>query len=227
MFAACKGRGTAATAPHGEKEDSMLNKSLLNQSLLNAASHASRTILVCTAALAVAASGAFAQQANPLSDGLKRLYMGNRNNIVRTAEKMPEENYGMRPGAQQEVRTFGQQVGHVARYNFLWCSQAKGEKNPAAERNPETLATKAELVKALNDAFTYCDEAYNALTDASAAETIDITQESGRQARVLRMFLLTLNYGHNNEIYGSMVSYLRMKNIVPPASEPRPAGKKQ
>ena len=182
----------------------------------------------CAAGVVLAASGAFAQQpANPLAAGLKQLYTGNRNNIVRTAEKMPEENYGMRPGSQQEVRTFGQQVGHVARYNFLWCSQAKGEKNPAADRNPETLATKAELIKALNDAFTYCDEAYSSLTDTSGAELIDITQESGRQAHVLRMFLLTLNYGHNNEIYGSMVTYLRQKDIVPPASEPRPAGKKQ
>ena len=60
--------------------------------------------------------------------------MGNRNNIV-SAEKMPEENYGMRPGAQQEVRTFGRQVSHLAFYNFLWCSQAKGEKNP----NPGNL----------------------------------------------------------------------------------------
>ena len=77
----------------------------------------------------------------------------------------------------------------------------------------------------LNDAFTYCDSAYNALTDASGAEVIDITQENGRQTRNLRMGLLTLNYGHNNEIYGSMVVYLRMKNIVPPASEPRPRPK--
>ena len=64
------------------------------------------------------------------------------------------------------------------------------------------------------------------LTDASGAETIDITQENGRQTRNLRMQLLTLNYAHNNEIYGSMVVYLRMKNIVPPASEPRPQQKK-
>src|SRR5580700_1137122 len=104
------------------------------------------------------------QTANPMSAWLKTAYTNNHNGILRMAEKMPEENYGMRPGSQQEVRTFGQQVGHVARYNFLWCSQAKGEKNPAADRNPETLATKAELIKALNDAFTYCDEAYNALT---------------------------------------------------------------
>jgi hypothetical protein len=164
-------------------------------------------------------------QANPMSLWLKNAYTGNRNNIARTAEKMPEENWGMRPGAQEEVRTFGQQVAHVARYNFLWCSQAKGEKNPNSQ-DLEKLTSKVEIMKALNDAFTYCDGVYGALTDASGAETIDITQENGRQTRNLRMGLLTLNYGHNNEIYGSMVVYLRMKNIVPPASEPRPQQKK-
>jgi uncharacterized damage-inducible protein DinB len=160
--------------------------------------------------------------ANPLSTSLRNLYMGNRNNIVRSADKMPEEFYGMRPGQQTEVRTFGQQVGHVARYNFLWCSQAKGEKNPNTA-DLEKLTTKSESMKALNDAFAYCDAVYNSLTDASAMETVDITQENGRQTKNLRMFLLMLNYGHNNEIYGSIVTSLRMKNIVPPASEPRPA----
>ena len=160
--------------------------------------------------------------ANPLSTWLRGAYTGNRNNIVRTAEKMPEEFYALRPGSQEEVRSFGQQVGHVANFNYLWCSQAKGEKNPNAGNNLEKLNTKSEFMKALNDAFTYCDAVYAALTDASGTEMIDITQESGRQTRNLRMALLILNYGHNNEIYGSMVSYLRMKNIVPPASEPRP-----
>jgi uncharacterized damage-inducible protein DinB len=160
--------------------------------------------------------------ANPLSAWLRNAYTMNRNNIVKSADKMPEENYGMRPGPQEEVRTFGQQVGHVARFNYLWCSQAKGEKNPAAGTDLEKLATKAELMKALNDAFTYCDGAYAALTDASGMETIEITQESGRQTRNLRMALLILNYGHNNEIYGNLVTYLRIKSIVPSSSEPRP-----
>jgi uncharacterized damage-inducible protein DinB len=164
--------------------------------------------------------------ANPMSTWLRNAYMNNRNTIVRTAEKMPEENYGMHPGEQMEVRTFGQQVGHLANYNFLWCSEAKGEKNPNAGNNLEKLATKAEFLKAVNDAFAYCDGVYNALTDASGAETITITQENGRQTQNLRLGLLTLNYGHNNEIYGSMVIFLRMKNIVPPASEPRPQQKK-
>jgi uncharacterized damage-inducible protein DinB len=159
---------------------------------------------------------------NPLSTWLRGAYMGNRNNIVRSAEKMPEENYGLRPGPQEEVRTFGQQLGHIADYNYLWCSQAKGEKNPNAGTNLEKLNTKAEFMKALNDAFAYCDGVYSSLTDASGMEVVDITQESGRQTRNLRMALLILNYGHNNEIYGNMVTYMRMKSIVPTSSEPRP-----
>jgi uncharacterized damage-inducible protein DinB len=181
--------------------------------------------LVSTLAAVAYAQPAPPSQVNPLSGWLRNAYMGNRNNIARTAEKMPEENYGMRPGAQEDVRTFGQQVTHVARFNFLWCSQAKGEKNPAPE-NLEKLTAKADIMKALNDAFTYCDAAYNSLTDASGAEVIETTLENGRQIKNLRMGLLTLNYGHNNEIYGSMVVYLRMKNLVPPASEPRPQQKK-
>src|SRR5579863_2354777 len=180
--------------------------------------------------LPLLAVSSFAQSSpdptNPMSTWLRNAYMGNRNTIVRTAEKMPEENYGMHPGEQMEVRTFGQQVGHLANYNFLWCSEAKGEKNPNAGNNLEKLATKAEFLKAVNDAFAYCDGVYNGLTDASGTETITITQENGRQTQNLRLGLLTLNYGHNNEIYGSMVIFLRMKNIVPPASEPRPQQKK-
>jgi hypothetical protein len=86
--------------------------------------------------LALLTTSAFAQSAapdpaNPLSTWLREAYTRNRGTIVRTAEKMPEENYAMRPGTQTEVRTFGQQVTHVATFNFLWCSQAKGEKNPS------------------------------------------------------------------------------------------------
>jgi uncharacterized damage-inducible protein DinB len=178
------------------------------------------SLLAIPAAAQTQESGA--TPANPISTWLRNANMGIRNNILRSAEKMPEENYGIRPGTQQEVRTFGQQLGHVADYNFLWCSEAKGDANPNAGKNLEKLSTKAEFLKALNDAFAYCDGVYSALTDASGAAIIDITQESGRKTRIPRMGLLILNYGHNNEIYGNMVTYLRIKDIVPSSSEPRP-----
>ncbi len=185
--------------------------------------------LLSVALLAAAATPAFSQAPalNPMSTFLKTMYTNNFNNILRTADKMPEENYGMRPGSQKEVRTFGQQVAHAAKFSFLWCAQAKGEKNPWAGKDPEQLTSKAEILKVAQDSFAYCSEVYSNLTDASGAETIDVTQENGRQTKNLRMGLLILNYGHNAEIYGSMVSYLRMKDLVPPASEPRPAAKKQ
>ena len=107
---------------------------------------------------------AAAQQGQPppptVAAYVRNAYTGNKNNILRSAEKMPEEFYGLRPGPQEEVRTFGQHLAHVANYNFLWCSQAKGEKNPNAGKNLEkALTTKAEFMKALNDSFAYCDPA--------------------------------------------------------------------
>ena len=180
--------------------------------------------LICLSC-ATAAAAQQAPAAPPTPAGaLRNYYNGNKNNILRSAEKMPEEFYGLRPGPQVEVRTFGQHLAHVATYNYLWCSQAKLEKNPNAGNALEkTLMSKAEITKTLAASFAYCDSAYEALTDASGAEIVDITQESGRQVRQARMALLMLNVIHNNELYGNLVTTMRMKSIVPPSSEPRPA----
>ncbi len=180
------------------------------------------SIVLFSLALQAAAQPA-AQQLPTVASFVRNLYNARKNEIVRSAEKMPEEFYGLRPGSQTEVRTFGQHVAHIANFNFLWCSEAKGDANPNAGTNLEkTLKTKAEFLKALNDSFAYCDGAYTALTDASGAEIIDITQEGGRRTRLPRMGLLILNLGHDDEVYGSMVTTMRIKDIVPPASEPRP-----
>jgi len=186
-----------------------------------------KIVVVAWLGLGLAGSAA-AQQAQPapptVSGYVRNAYTGNKNNIVRSAEKMPEEFYGLRPGPQMEVRTFGQHLAHVANFNFLWCSQAKGERNPNAGKELEkTLTSKADISKALTDSFAYCDPVYAALTDTSGAEVVEITQESGRQVRQTRMALLIMNLAHNNELYGNLVTTMRMKSIVPPSSEPRPA----
>ena len=157
------------------------------------------------------------QQAAPPSFAafLKNAYMNSRNDITRSAAKFPEGFYGMRPGPQVEVRTFGQLVGHLANFNYLWCSQAKGEKNPQEGKDLEKLTSKGDLTKALSDAFAYCDSVYSSLTDASGQEIIEITQENGGKRRINRLSLLVLNYGHNEHHYGNIVTYLRMKSIVP------------
>jgi uncharacterized damage-inducible protein DinB len=179
-------------------------------------------LLVCSAAApCMAQSSPKASPKDPLSSWLRNAYTGNRNNLAKSAEKVPEDIYTLRPGPQKEVRTLGQIIGHVANFNYLWCSQARGEKNPNEGNDFEKLTTKTDLVKALNDAFAYCDGVYGSLTDASGTEVIQITQENGRQAQVPRMSLLIQNYGHNNEHYGNLVTYMRIKSIVPPSSEPR------
>jgi uncharacterized damage-inducible protein DinB len=180
-------------------------------------------LFACLLAMPAAAqSGGTQSPANPMSTWLRNLYKNNRNEIARAAVKMPEENYGMRPGPQMEVRTYGQLIGHLANFNYMWCSQAKGEKNPNEGNDFEKVTSKADLVKAINAAFAYCDAVYDALTDASGMQMIDVTQENGRQQHVLRMSQLSLNVFHNNEHYGNIVTYLRIKSIVPPSSEPQP-----
>jgi uncharacterized damage-inducible protein DinB len=180
-------------------------------------------LLGCLLAIPAAAQQGGQQAPLTVAGFVRNLYMGVKSNIVRSGEKMPEEFYGLRPGSQEEVRTFGQHLAHVANFNYLWCAQARGEKNPNAGNNLEkTLTSKADIMKALNDSYAFCDAAYNALTDASGAEIIDITQENGQQTHQTRMGLLMLNVVHNEEVYGSIVTTLRIKNIVPPSSEPRP-----
>jgi len=160
----------------------------------------------------------------PTVTGAERnLYNGVKNNVIRSGEKMPEEFYGLRPGTQEEVRTFGQQLAHIARFNYLWCSEARGEKNPQEGVNPEkTLKTKDEILKYARDSFDYCDVPFNALNESNASEVLTITQESGRQVQQTRAGLLMLDLAHTEEVYGSIVTTLRIKNIVPPSSEPRP-----
>ncbi len=170
---------------------------------------------------AAAQTGGQAAPAGNLSNWLRSAYTNTRNNLMKSAESFPDELYDIRPGPQKEVRTYGQIIGHVANFNYRWCSQAKGEKNPVEGNDLEKISTKAGLVKALRDAFSYCDAVYAGMTDASGVEIIQITQESGRQAQVPRMGLLIQNHAHNNEHYGNLVTYMRIKSIVPPSSQPR------
>ncbi len=150
---------------------------------------------------------------DPLSAGNKGIYNIVKNNLVKAAEKMPEENYAFKP--TPEVRSFGQVVGHVADAQYLFCSAALGETNPAPGIE-KSKTTKGDLVQALNDAFAYCDKAYNGMTDAHAAEMVKFF---GREQA--KLTVLAFNNAHNDEHYGNLVTYMRMKGLVPPSSEGR------
>jgi len=124
----------------------------------------------------------------------------------------------MRPGLQPEVRTFGQIVGHLANFNYLLCSDAKAEKNPAADQDFEKLTSKAELIKAVNAAFSYCDGVYASITDSMLMNSIMATADDGKKVPALRISRLIINTSHNQEHYGNIVTYMRIKGMVPPSS---------
>ena len=160
--------------------------------------------LLATAAVAVA-------QDNPLSAFNKRAYGQVKVWLLGSAEKMPEENYTFKP--TDAVRSFGQVVGHVADAQYLFCSAALGEKNPALKIE-QTKTSKADLIAALKDAFAYCDKAYDGMTDATATQMVKFFGGD-----TPKLSVLTVNLAHSAEHYGNIVVYLRLKNIVPPSSE--------
>ncbi len=169
---------------------------------------------VTTLIISLVAAGALAAQApsaNPITNGTKGVYAYLKDNVARAAAKMPEANYSYKP--TPEVRSFGQLVGHIADAQYIFCSMASGKSNngPGVEKN---IHTKAELEAALQKAFAYCDEIFNGMTDATAAELIKFL---GRDAP--KITALDFNNAHMDEHYGNIVTYMRLKGLVPPTSE--------
>jgi uncharacterized damage-inducible protein DinB len=152
-----------------------------------------------------------AQDNNPLSDDVKRAYSQVKDNILRSAEKMPEENYNFRPAPR--VRTFGQVLGHIAQEQYLYfCGPLKGEQKAADIERTKT--SKADLIAALKDSFAYCDAVYDQMKDQDATTVVNT---GGNKSTRLR--LLWMNIVHDESHYGNLVTYLRIKGIVPPSTE--------
>ena len=155
-----------------------------------------------------------APPANPITASEKGLYSFVSGAALGAAQKMPEENYSFRP--TPEVRSFGQLVGHVADAQYGFCSLASGETNPA-KGIEKTKTSKADLVAALKDAVAYCNKAFDGMTDAKGAEMVKFMNFN-----VAKLTVFSLNTAHADEHYGNMVTYLRIKGIVPPTSENPP-----
>lgn len=166
-----------------------------------------------TLLLAAAFAGTLLAQApaGPLSHAneVKGDYTGVKNNLLRAAEKMPEEFYSYKPSA--DVRDFGQEVAHAADIQTMLCSMAL---NSPKQGNAASKKTKADLIAALQESNALCDQAYNALTDANANEARPFI----RGQRTL-IGVLSFNVSHDNETYGTMVPYMRAKGVVPPSSD--------
>ena len=140
--------------------------------------------------------------------------------VVSGAEAMPEDKFNFAPtqGEFKGVRTFAQQVKHIAAVNYMFGAAILGEKPPVelgGESGPDNITSKADVVKFLKDSFAYLHKALNTL-DASNI-LVQIQSPFGSN-KITRLALTNIALSHPFDHYGQMVVYLRMNGIVPPAS---------
>ncbi|HUA15576.1 MAG TPA: DinB family protein [Verrucomicrobiae bacterium] len=142
------------------------------------------------------------------------------NEFVPAADAMPEDKYGFAPtsGEFKGVRTFAQQIKHVAAVNYLLGSAILQEKPPVdigGESGPASMTSKADIMKFLKDSFAYVHKAINTIDDKNLIEPVKSPFGEGM---VSRLGLAAGVSSHGFDHYGQMVEYLRMNGIVPPAS---------
>jgi uncharacterized damage-inducible protein DinB len=166
-------------------------------------------------ALVLFAAVASAQDtpANPLTLVSKNIYGIAKKDILGSVDKVPDEMWSFQP--TKDVRTFAQLFAHVADAQYEFCGVAAEGKSVSKDIE-KTKKTKADIVPALKDAFAYCDAAYANMTDASAADMVSFFG-----MKITKLGAMDFNIAHTMEHYGNLVTYMRIKGIVPPSSEPR------
>jgi uncharacterized damage-inducible protein DinB len=165
------------------------------------------TVLLCTIAMTAQTNSKSA-----LVSTSQAFYSVAKDDILKSADKIPNNLWSFQP--TPEVRTVAQLFAHVADGQYEFCSAAQG--NQIDKGVEKTAKTKAEIVAALKEAFAYCDAAFAKMNDASAVETVTFF---GRP--MTRIGVIDFNTAHTMEHYGNLVTYMRIKGIVPPSSEPR------
>jgi uncharacterized damage-inducible protein DinB len=198
------------------------------------------TSLLVTAALSLAAASAYAQavkssagaSASPstpptIASAIDREISLVEKQVVEAAEAMPEDKFDFSPeklnlpGSDYKgVRTFGEQLKHIAASNYLIWSPITGEKPPDTVndgKGPDNMKAKADIIKFLKDSFAFGHKSVATLNSTNLVQPI--TTGNGRPTT--RLFLAMFAAAHCFDHYGQMIEYLRMNGIVPPASRGR------
>ena len=144
--------------------------------------------------------------------------------VVEAAEAMPEDKFDFSPeklnlpGSDYKgVRTFGEQLKHIAASNYLIWSPITGEKPPDTVndgKGPDNMKAKADIIKFVKDSFAFGHKAVATLNESNLVQPIT----RPNRPPTTRLFLATFAPAHAFDHYGQMVEYLRMNGIVPPAS---------
>ena len=169
-------------------------------------------------ACCICAASAFGQAGMQpgIANEIRFRYNTVKTSITNAANEMPEDNYGFKPNPAE--MSFGEWVAHVADTQVRQCSILTGQIKSV---NAAQKKTKAEIVAALKESFDVCDEQFNALTDANALDMLGKTDRAPAYSRAGSLAYVT---AHDNECYGSMAVYMRVKDIVPPSTAARGGG---
>jgi uncharacterized damage-inducible protein DinB len=166
-------------------------------------------------AIAQTTDGGFWDELSPsFASSVQAMHRTIRRNLLDAAQAMPAAEYGFKP--TPEVRSFAQLIGHLANANVFICSQITGRR-PSTTTDFEKVSDKDMLVKALSDALAYCDELYATTTDDNFNAMVQASGPKG-PAPTRRGAVLLFNTTHNNEHYGNIVVYMRLKGLVPPST---------
>lgn len=165
--------------------------------------------LVCCSSVALAQGAA--QNGSTGVAAARALWETNANFIMKAAEQLAEADYSFKPVST--VRSFGEILGHVAGAELMSCAAALGEAPRSEDSVEKAATTKAALIAALKDAADYCGRAYS-MTDSDAAGAAKLFGQERS-----KMYALVQNASHVAEHYGNLVTYLRIKGIVPPSSQ--------
>jgi hypothetical protein len=150
--------------------------------------------------------------ADPYTKAAKQQFDRIHTLVARAAAKAGDDVYAFKP--TPEVRTFASVVGHIADGNILLCTAASGVK-PTITREHEKKTSKTEIIAALEQSKAFCDRVLATMTDASGATLFAAFGGAGQP----RLSWIHSNNSHVWEHYGNLVTYLRLKGIVPPSSE--------
>jgi len=174
-----------------------------------------------TVALLLVALPAVAQQqpspAKTIPDSINYMWKMVESDFTSLAEAMPEEKWSFKPtqGAFTDVRTFAEQVKHVACANEAWAKKLRGETPPdhcdTGGTNP--AKTKSEILAYLHESFVMMDGEIA----KSKLENL-MAPMRGPYAGDNRLEVLNSALWHISDHYGQLVEYVRMNGIVPPAS---------
>jgi uncharacterized damage-inducible protein DinB len=154
---------------------------------------------------------ALARAQNPMMAAIKAQHDQAKGYVLKTAEVIPENLYSFK--ATPDVRSIAQLIGHITDATTSICGGAGGATvTPVGAE--KSMTTKAQLSKALADAFAACDKVIAGMTDAQAMETTKFFV-GGQSPRGM---IIAFNTSHTFEHYGNLVTYMRLNKIVPPST---------